>query len=125
MLTKYKYTSLKDIQVNGDYHFYGIIYDASIPTQDEVPNQYICTLKLIDQDINCISFPDSLQEELIYVILKSNSKENLPYIHTFGDIIRIQRGKFVLKKKKKVYLNLTSYSKVKGNWTIFSSKIIS
>jgi hypothetical protein len=93
--TKYTYSNLKEIAISGDCNFYGIIYDATYPTQDETPDSYVCTLKIIDQDINCLAFPTTLNDEIINLIIKSNSKDNLPYVHTVGDIIRVHRGYFV------------------------------
>lgn len=122
--TKFKYYSLKDLNLNGEYNFYGVIYDASLPYQDEVPNQYVCTIKVVDPEINKLNYPDTLNDEIVYVIIKSNTKDNLPYIHHFGDIIRIQRGKFSIKKKRTVYLNLTSMQNIKSSWTIFQSKVL-
>jgi hypothetical protein len=92
---KYKYTGMKDFDKPDNYNFYGIIYDATFPTHDDTPNDYICTLKVIDPDINCLTFPSSFADEVINIIIKSNSKENLPYIHNVGDIIRIHRGYYV------------------------------
>lgn len=95
MTTKINYTSLKGLDAEGDYNFFGIIYDATFPTQDETPNNYVCTLKLIDQDINNINSEDRLEFEIINLIIKSNSKDNLPHIHQIGDIIRVHRGIYV------------------------------
>lgn len=144
MATKYKYSNVKDLTtISGDYNFYGIIYDATFPSVDETPNTYVCTVKVIDSDVNCLTFPNSLNDEVVNVIIKSNSKENLPYIHNIGDIIRIHRGYYVSgfkisyiyyiyfllfdlfifqkpKKKKNVYLNLTNISKLKASWCIFT-----
>lgn len=119
--TKLKYVSLKELTINGDYNFYGIIYDATFPSQDDLPNQYYCSIKIIDKDINRLNNPNNFNDEIVNVIIKSNSKENLPYIHQFGDIIRIQRGKFTYKSNKNVYLNLSSQGS-KSTWTIYSSK---
>jgi hypothetical protein len=93
--TKYKYNTLKELNNNDNYNFYGIIYDATFPTTDDTPNDYICTLKVIDPDINCLTFPTSFSEEVVNIIIKSNSKDNLPFIHNVGDIIRIHRGYYV------------------------------
>lgn len=96
MSSKYKYTPFKDMTVDGDYNFYGIIYDASFPLQEEAPNSYICYLKIIDPDINCLSNPHDLNEELINLVIKSTCKENLPFVHGIGDVIRVHRGVFVI-----------------------------
>ena len=47
---KYKYSTINEMVKDGDYNFYGIIYDASFPLQEENPqNTYVCYLKL-----NCL-----------------------------------------------------------------------
>lgn len=96
---KYQYSTISEIKTDGDYNFYGIIYDASFPLQEENPNNpiptYICYLKIIDPTVNCITNPFDFNEEIIHLIIKSNSKENLPFVHNIGDIIRVHRGVFV------------------------------
>ena len=96
MTSTYKYTSIKDIATIDNYNFYGVIYDASYPTNDVTPNDYICIVKLIDTETNCLTCSNNLQDELVTLIIKSNSKENLPFIHNVGDIMRIHRGHYVL-----------------------------
>ena len=123
----YQYKKLKDLQREGDYNFYAVIYDASLPFQENTPNTYSCTIKVVDEDINGLKYPESLNNELVYIIIKSNTKDNLPYIHTFGDIIRIQKGKLKYNSTtnmRQVYLNLTSIHNIKCSWTIFPSKTI-
>ena len=125
--TIYQYKRLKDLTRDGDYNFYAIIYDASLPFQDKAPNTYSCTLKVIDQDINGLNYPSTLNNEIVYIIIKSNTKDNLPYVHSFGDIIRIQKGKFkfnTVNSTHQVYLNLTLMQNIKCSWTIFPSKSI-
>jgi hypothetical protein len=92
---KYKYNSIKELEKPGDYNFYGIIYDATFPLFEENENGYQCTLKIIDPDVNCLTFPNNLNDNLIYLIVKSSEKENLPYVHAIGDIIRVHRGVYV------------------------------
>lgn len=121
----YQYKKLKDLNQPGDYNFYAIIYDASIPFQDKTPNVYSCTLKVIDQDINALKYPDTLNNEVVYITIRSNTKDNLPHIHNFGDIIRIQKGRLTFNTNtstKQVYLNLTNIQNIKCSWTIFNSK---
>ena len=109
---KYKYNLINEMKTDGDYNFYGVIYDASFPAQednkqntyankDDKNPTYICYLKLIDPTVNCITNPFDLNEEIIHLIIKSSSKENLPYLHNIGDIIRVHRGVFVIKLNKK------------------------
>jgi hypothetical protein len=113
---KYKYNTINEMKTDGDYNFYGVIYDASFPVQEDnkqnpyanKDNQnpvYICYLKLIDPTVNCITNPFDLNEEIIHLIIKSSCKENLPYLHNIGDIIRVHRGVFVIKLNKKENLN--------------------
>lgn len=107
---KYKYTNISELTTNPcDVNFYGIIYDATFPLHEE-PNNYICTLKIIDTDINCKNNPNTLNNDCINLIIKSNQKESLPYVHCVGDIIRVHRGLYVriikfifLKFSKKNY----------------------
>lgn len=92
------YRSIKDLSETkqNDNNFYAVIYDATFPTQDTTPNNYICMVKVIDYDVNCLSYPNSLNENLLNIIIKSNCKENLPNIHNVGDILRIQKGIYVI-----------------------------
>ena len=98
------------MKTDGDYNFWGVIYDASFPIQEDNQHNaykdntnitYICYLKLIDPTVNCISNPFDINEEIIHLIIKSSSKENLPFLHNIGDIIRVHRGVFVIKLNKK------------------------
>jgi len=115
MATNYKYTNIKDISSPDNYNFYGVIYDASYPTNDETPYDYICIIKLIDTETNCLICPNNLQDELVTLIIKSNSKDNLPFIHNVGDIMRIHRGHYVrkvnieTKEKKDGLPNINKY----------------
>jgi hypothetical protein len=95
MNVKYKYSSLNEMKEPGDYNFYGIIYDSTFPTLEEKENLYKCTIKIIDPDVNCLTHPTSLNENILLLNIKSNSKENMPYIHSIGDIIRVHRGNYV------------------------------
>ncbi len=96
-ISKYRYQSIKELERPGDCNFYGIIYDATFPVYEERENSYHCTLKIIDPDVNCLSFPNNLNENLINLNISSNDKENLPYVHSIGDIIRVHRGIYVSK----------------------------
>ena len=95
---KYKYHSIKEFNLPADYNFYGVIYDATFPVYEEKENLYHCTIKVIDMDVNCQTYPSNLSEHLINLIVKSSEKENLPYIHSVGDIIRVHRGVYVRNK---------------------------
>ena len=123
-----KYTKLSDLSEPGEYNCYGIIYDASFPQIQEQSQQgaskYECTIKLIDQDINFLNSEDisSFNSNIITLIIKSQYKEKIPYIHAIGDIIRIHSGIYSHKNKKNIYLQIASSIKgqTNANWCIFS-----
>ena len=119
---KYKYSTFPELTTQGDYNFYGIIYDASFPTYTEDPQtRYETTLKLIDPHINPLTIPNpsDLQSQLITLIIKSTSPSTIPRIHSFGDIIRIHRGHYHPKAKRNVYLHITTKNP-KSSWCIFA-----
>ena len=95
-----KYSPIKDIikedAKEGDYNFYGIIYDASLPFLEENSDNYMCSIKIIDKEINLISHKNSLNKDILTLIIKSTYKENLPFVHCVGDIIRVHRAVYVL-----------------------------
>lgn len=93
-MSRYKYSNLKEIVCNGEYNFYGIIYDSNFPVLDEKDGQYHCIIRIIDPEINCLTNPNNY-DNFFYIIVKSSEKENLPYIHSVGEIIRVHRGNFV------------------------------
>ena len=55
------------------------------------------------------------------MIIQVNEKENIPYVHQIGDIIRVHRGMYIPKQKRNVYLNLLKGNQFKGSWCIFSA----
>ena len=116
----YKYSTFDELIEQGEYNFYGIIYDASFP-QEESNSSYTCIIKLIDQTTNCLTNPNDFNDKVIYLIIKSKDKENMPYVHNIGDIIRVQKGFYSPKKKRNIYLNLTKDNKFKGNWCLYHS----
>ena len=113
IITKYKYTSLADMTTSNQYNFYGIVIDSSFPSNNTLPeSHYECILKVID-----ISYTHS-SPIILTLIIKSRSKNQIPYIHKIGDVIRIINGTF--KPKSKVYLNLLNESVAeKGSWCVF------
>ena len=118
----YKYTTFDELIEQGEYNFYGIIYDASFPLEEENTGKYSCVLKLIDQTTNCLTNPNDFSENIINLIIKSNERENIPFVHYIGDIIRIHRGFYSPKKKRNVYLNLSKDNKeIKGSWCLYHS----
>jgi len=126
---KYKYTTFDDLKEQGEYNFYAIIYDASFPQEeyssesDKKKNisKYFCILKLIDQTTNCLTNQNNFNENVIYLIIKSTEKENVPYVHHIGDIIRVHRGFYAPKKKRNVYVNVCKDNKIKGSWCLYST----
>ena len=119
-IIKYNYTSFENLKEQGEYNFYAIIFDATFPLEEDTKLKYSCTLKLIDQTINCLTNPDNFDENIIYLIIKSNEKYNIPYIHNIGDIIRVHSGFYSPKKKRNVYLNVCKDNEIKGSWCIYS-----
>ena len=128
---KYKYTTFDEMKEPGECNFYGIIFDSNFPKEEEnfaiLPGndaplpKYSCVLKLIDESINCLTHPNNLSENLITLIIQTNEKENIPYIHQIGDIIRVHRGMYIPKQKRNVYLNLLKGNQFKGSWCVFSA----
>ena len=127
---KYIYTTFDQLKEQGEYNFYGIIYDASFPNEDNYlsesdkkknSSKFTCILKLIDQTTNCLTHQNNFSENIIYLIIKSSEKENIPYIHHIGDIIRIHRGFYSPKKKRNVYLNVCKDNKARGSWCLYST----
>ena len=115
---KYKYTEFDDLIEQGEYNFYGIIYDASFPMEESLKTKYSCTLKLIDPTTNCLT--TNFNDNIIYLTIKSSEKENIPYIHHIGDIIRVHRGFYSPKSKRNIYLNVCKDNKIKGSWCLYS-----
>ena len=115
----YKYSTFNELIEQGEYNFLGIIYDASFPQQEENSQKYSCILKLIDQTTNCLTNPNDFSENIIYLIIKSNERENIPFVHHVGDIIRVHRGFYSPKNKRNVYLNVTKDNQTKGSWTLY------
>ena len=127
---KYIYTTFDQLKEQGEYNFYGIIYDASFPNEDNYlsesdkkknSSKFTCILKLIDQTTNCLTHQNNFSENIIYLIIKSSEKENIPYIHHIGDIIRIHKGFYSPKKKRNVYLNVCKDNKARGSWCLYST----
>ena len=115
----YKYSTFNELIEQGEYNFLGIIYDASFPQQEENTQKYSCILKLIDQTTNCLTNPNDFSENIIYLIIKSSERENIPFVHNVGDIIRVHRGFYSPKNKRNVYLNVTKDNQTKGSWCLY------
>ena len=96
-MNKYKYTNLIDLKNdNKKYNLYALIYDATFPSFDDSPTQYVCTLKIMDNFLNRPQFSNNFDDEVVTLVFKSTSRDNLPFSHHVGDIIRIHRGIFVI-----------------------------
>jgi len=117
---KYKYSIFSDLIEQGEYNFYGVIYDSTFPLEEATTGKYSCTIKLIDQSTNCLSNPNDFNENIIYLTIKSSEKENIPYIHNIGDVIRIHHGFYSPKNKRNVYLNVCKGNKLNGSWCLYS-----
>ena len=127
---KYKYTTFDELKEQGEYNFFGIVYDASFPQEESSTSEsdkkknvtkYFCILKLIDQTTNCLTNPNNFNENVIYLIIKSTEKENIPFVHNIGDIIRVYRGFYAPKKKRNIYVNVCKDNKIKGSWCLYST----
>ena len=128
---KYKYTPFDEMKEQGEYNFYGFVYDATFPKEEDnfaiLPGnkeplpKYSCVLKVLDQSINCLTHPANFNENVITLIIQSNERENIPYVHQIGDIIRVHRGLYAPKAKRNVYLNILKGNQFKGSWCLFSS----
>ena len=116
----YKYSTFDELIEQGEYNFFGIIYDASFPQEEQNTSNYSCILKLIDQTTNCLTHSD-FNENIIYLIIKSSERENIPFVHHIGDIIRVRRGFYSPKKKRNIYLNVTKDNQIKGSWCLYHS----
>ena len=129
-ICQYSYTTFEEMKDKGEYNFYAIIFDASFPKEAEVhppsPGQkeplikYSVELKLFDRGTNLLIQRNNLSKNFIKLIIQVNEKENIPFIHQIGDIIRVQKGTYLLKKGE-VYLNLIKNVQYKGSWYIFSA----
>ena len=128
---KYLYTTFDELKEQGEYNFYGIIYDASLPQEENTLSEsdkkkgnakYSCILKLIDQTTNILSHPNNFSDNLIYLIIKSSEKENIPFVHNIGDIIRVHRGFYSPKSKRNVYVNVCKDNKLRSSWCLYSLK---
>jgi len=120
-MSKYNYYSLKDLSTKREATFYGVIVDATFPCKEETDDTvFVSTIKLIDHTVNFLNDPVEVQNNMIYVTVKSDLIEYLPFVQHVGDILRIHRGNYTHKTKRNVYLNLESKGPLKASWCIFS-----
>jgi hypothetical protein len=99
---RYEYSNIKSFSNQGDYNFYGIIYDATFPIQEDSCT-YTCNLKIVDPEMNLLTNPENFNDQVINLIIKSSHVDSLPFIHRIGDIIRVHRAVYV-NNFKKIYL---------------------
>lgn len=134
---KFKYKSIEEIKSPGEYNFYGIIYDASLPTEEELPSEddeivpifkYTCEIKIIDQTTNFL-VDSKIFKNMVNLTITTDHKDYIPFITKIGEVIRVHHGIYNPKKNKKekneedgkkIQLTLTKKTKYKGNWCIFS-----
>ena len=141
---KFKYKNIEEITNSGDYNFYGIIYDASLPLVEEYPPEdedlepifkYTCDIKIIDHVSNFLTEPENIFKNMITITITTDHKDYIPFITKIGEIIRIHHGIYKqIKSKtnesnneniipeKKLSLTLNKKTKYKGNWCIFEPK---
>jgi len=93
---RYEYSNIKSFSNQGDYNFYGIIYDATFPLQED-SNTYTCNLKIVDPEMNLLTNPQDFNDQVINLIIKSSHVDALPFIHRIGDVIRVHRAVYVKK----------------------------
>ena len=120
------YSLFNELSSQRDYNFFGVIYDASFSIIEDPSSPspyYEITLKLVDPSMNCLTLPSSpnknVNDCILTLIIKSNLKECMPYIHSIGDIIRVRHGSYN-PSKKTVYLLLTGVTKIISGWCLFS-----
>ena len=95
-MSKYTYESLKDLNSKKEANFYGVIVDATFPSKEEPEDTvFVTTLKVIDNTINYVNDPIEIQNNMVYITVKSDLIETLPFVRNVGDIIRIHRGVYV------------------------------
>lgn len=119
-----KYTFFDQITENKKYNFFGIIYDATFPVIDQSNTSnlsYEVTIKLFDPSVNCLTYPDDIQRCLLTLIVKSNKKETIPFIHNVGDIIKVENGLFN-PEQRCVVLAINTITKLVSSWAIFSGQ---
>ncbi len=93
---KYEYSNIKSFSNQGDYNFFGIIYDATFPIPEDACT-YTCSLKIVDPEVNLLANSADFNDQVINLVVKSNSVDALPFIHRIGDIIRVHRSTYVIK----------------------------
>lgn len=93
---KYEYSNIKSFSNQGDYNFYGIIFDATFPSQEDACT-YICNMKIVDPEVNLLANSADFNDQVINVVVKSTSIDALPFVHRIGDIIRVHRSVYVFK----------------------------
>lgn len=95
-MSKYNYYSIKELSAKREATFYGVILDATFPCKEENDESvYVSTIKVIDHSVNLVNDPVEFQNDIVYITVKSDLIEFLPFVQHIGDIIRIHRGNYV------------------------------
>ena len=118
-----RYVDLLNLKEQSENDFYGVVYDATFPSRedDKETSPYIQAIKLIGPGLNWSTNPEDLNDEAINVIIKSTNFKEFPLISEVGMIIRIHRGVYKPKKRKNVYLNLSTITKIRSSWLLFDN----
>lgn len=120
-MSKYNYYNLRELNSKHEVDFYGVIVDATFPCKEEEDDfNFVCNLKVIDHSVNYLTDPLDIQQQMVYVTIKSDQLQFLPFVTHVGDILRIHRGVYSHKTKRNVYLNLDSKGPCKSAWCIFA-----
>ena len=82
----YKYSTFDELIEQGEYNFFGIVYDASFPQEDNL-SKYTCVLKLIDQTTNCLTNPTDFNEIALEYNLETEVVDNT-FIESVNDEIK-------------------------------------
>jgi len=95
-MSKYNYYNIKELSAKREGNFYGIIIDATFPCKEENDDSvYVSTIKVIDHSVNLVNDPVEYHNDIVYITIKSDLLEFLPFVQHIGDIIRIHRGNYV------------------------------
>jgi hypothetical protein len=109
----YAYSDLSSINKESkedDFHFYGVVIDASFPYQTE--KRYVVTCKVADA--SCVGKGGKLN--YVNVVFFAKSFEDLPIIQRVGDIVRVHRAQFQHYNDVK-QLNVNMY--YRSSWCLF------
>nr|Q06184.1 RecName: Full=Telomere-binding protein 51 kDa subunit [Moneuplotes crassus]AAA29127.1 51 kDa telomere-binding protein [Moneuplotes crassus] len=109
----YQYSDLSSIKKEGEedqYHFYGVVIDASFPYKGE--KRYVVTCKVADPS----SVAKGGKLNTVNVVFFSQNFEDLPIIQRVGDIVRVHRARLQHYNDAK-QLNVNMY--YRSSWCLF------